>query len=206
MARNLVAGGLASAGLRLGWEFNATWYRWSVGTPAAAVSYAEAWRQIVTAMRSVPGANFSFDWALNRQSGGVDPTLSYPGDAYVSEIGMDVYDWNESGLSETPSNRWNDLVNKGYGLAWQAKFASARRKPIAFPEWGLVSFVPNPALAGGDDPSFIQHMFNWFKSHNVAFEDYFNSDNAVAGTYYGITTGNGKFSKSAALYQKLYTR
>ena len=30
LARNLVAGGLGGAGIRLGWEFNGSWYRWSV--------------------------------------------------------------------------------------------------------------------------------------------------------------------------------
>jgi hypothetical protein len=206
LARNLVAGGLARAGLRLGWEFNATWYRWSVATPADAADYAAAWRQIVTAMRSVPGARFSFDWAVNRQPGGVDPALSYPGDAYVTAIGMDVYDWNDSGLTETPSQRWHDLVHKGYGLAWQSRFAGAHHKPIAFPEWALVSYAPKPAVAGGDDPSFIEHMFGWFKSHNVAFEDYFNYDPAASGTYYGIATGNQKFPKAAATYKELYAR
>ncbi len=205
LARNLVAGGLGRAGLRLGWEFNATWYRWSVGTPAGSADYAAAWRQIVTAMRSVPRANFSFDWAPNLQSDGVDPALAYPGDAYVSEIGMDVYDWNEAAPNERPLQRWSEIVNKGYGLAWQARFAEAHRKPIAFPEWGLVSYAPDPGRAGGDDPTFIENMFGWFKRHDVAFEDYFDIDAPSLGTYYGITTRNARFPEAAALYHRLYS-
>ncbi len=204
LARNLVAGGLGGAGIRLGWEFNGTWYRWSVRSAGDAAEFAAAWRRVVVAMRSVPGARFSFDWAANLQSTGIDPELAYPGDAYVSDIGMDVYDWNESGANEAPSARWNDIVNKGYGLAWQARFAAAHGKPIAFPEWGLVSYAPNPGLAGGDDPVFVQNMFSWFQTHNVAFENYFDADAPALGQFFGLTTGSGRFPNAAAVYQQLY--
>ena len=205
LAQNLVAGGLGSVGGRLGGEFNGTWYRGSVGSASGAALFAQAWRQIVGAMRSVPGANFSFDWCPNLQAGGVNPALAYPGDAYVSDIGMDVYDWDESGANELPWPRWNDIVNKGYGLAWQASFAAAHRKPIAFPEWGLVSCLPNPAIAGGDDPMFVQNMFDWFTTHNVAFENYFDVDVPSVHSDYGITTGSNRFPNAAGLYHKLYS-
>jgi hypothetical protein len=205
LANNLVAGGLGSVSIRLGWEFNASWYRWSVGSASGAAEFAAAWRQIVTAMRAVPGANFGFDWCPDLQAGGVNPALAYPGDAYVSDIGMDVYDWNETASNETAAERWSDIVNKGYGLAWQASFASAHGKPIAFPEWGLVSELADPGAGGGDDPSFVQNMFNWFGSHEMSFEDYFDTDAPSIDTDYGLTTGNGQFPNAAALYQKLYS-
>ena len=204
LAKNLVASGLGGIAIRIGWEFNGTWYRWSVTTAAQAAQYAQAWRQIVTAMRAVPGAHFTFVWCPDGQAGGIDPSLAYPGDAYVDVIGLDLYDWNENG-STTPASRWNALVNAGYGLGWQASFAAAHNKPIGFPEWGLVDDGGNSAAGGNDDPLFIQNMFNWFSTHNVAFEDYFNADASVSGEYFGIDTGNGDFPKSAALYQNLWS-
>jgi hypothetical protein len=204
LAQNLVSGGLPGASIRLGWEFNGTWYRWSVANATDASNYAEAWRQIVTAMRSVPGQQFSFDWAPTQSSGGVDPALAYPGDAYVTDIGLDVYDWNPS-ANATATDRWNALVNKGYGLAWQASFAAAHSKPIAFPEWGLVYDGPNPSQGGGDDPLFIQNMYNWFASHNTSFENYSNVDDPNNGFYYGLTTGSGKFPQATAVYQQLFS-
>src|SRR5919202_3395632 len=55
LAQTLVAYGYGNATLRLGWEFNGDWFKWTAaGDPAA---YAAYWRQIVTAMRSVPGAS-----------------------------------------------------------------------------------------------------------------------------------------------------
>lgn len=203
MARRLVAGHLGSAIIRLGWEFNGTWYPWSVQDAAEAKLYAKAWRQIVGAIRGVHGEHFSFDWSMTVSSGGIDPALAYPGDAYVNSVGMDVYDLDETAPGESPSQRWNDIVNRGYGLAWQARFAAAHRKPVSFPEWAVASELLDPSWSGGDDPSFVQDMYNWFAGHDTAFEDYFDADAGLND--YGLTTGNGLFPDSAALYRSLYS-
>ena len=79
VAQKLIAGGDANATIRLGWEFSGDWFAWSgVKNPTA---WAAGWRHAVTAMRSVAGAHFTFDWdpALLQQ----DPTLEWPGDSYV---------------------------------------------------------------------------------------------------------------------------
>ncbi|HEV2712784.1 MAG TPA: glycosyl hydrolase, partial [Gaiellaceae bacterium] len=90
LAQTLVATGEGDAVLRLGWEFNGAWFRWSAAhEPAAFASY---WRQIVTTMRGVPGAAFRFDWCPILGNGAVAAERAYPGDAYVDYIGLDVYD------------------------------------------------------------------------------------------------------------------
>lgn len=206
LARNLVAGGLGSAGIRLAWEFNTPFYRWAVKTRADALLFAQAWREIVQAMRSVPGAAFSFDWSPNMQKTGIDPTVAYPGDRYVSEIGLDVYDWNQSAPLESPSRRWSEIVSHGYGLTWQSRLAALHHKPIAFPEWGLVSYAVAPGWAGGDDPAFIAHMFRWFADHDVAFECYFDADLPAAGFYSSMTSVPMRFPRATALYRALYAQ
>ena len=203
LAKNLIAGGLGSSVIRLGWEFNGNWYPWSTGTSAQAAQYAAGWRQIVTAMRSVSGQHFTFDWCPTIASSGINPALAYPGNGYVDYIGEDVYDWNERTTPETATQRWNDLVNNGYGLAWQAAFATGMHKPVSFPEWGEAINLAAPGMSGGDDPTFVQNMYNWFGSHNTAYEDYFDVD--TAGSDFGLNTGTGVFPKSAALYQSLYS-
>ena len=110
-----------------------------------------------------------------------------------------------AGPTESPTQRWTGLVNESYGLAWQANFASAHHKPIAFPEWGVVSYTLQPSAAGGDDPTFVQNMVSWFRTHNVSFENYFDADATSLGMSYGLTTGTGLFPKSAATYQQLYS-
>ena len=60
IARNLVNNGQRNAILRLGWEFNVPQgYDWYAG--GYAPQFVGYWRDIVTAMRAVPGADFTFD-------------------------------------------------------------------------------------------------------------------------------------------------
>jgi hypothetical protein len=202
MARNLVLGGLSHAVLRIGWEFNGDWYRWSVTSRARAAQFVQAWRHIVRAIRAVPGEHFSFDWCMNLGPSRINPARSYPGSKYVDTIGADVYDWN-SVAGQTPAQRWSSLVNGKGGLAWQARFAAREHRRVAFPEWGVVSDDNDPSLAGGDDPAFIRHMHHWFATHRPSFEDYFDADTTY-GMYFGLTTNN-RFARSQAEYLKLFS-
>jgi hypothetical protein len=106
LAKNLIAGGLGTAILRIGWEFNGSWYPWSVLNATDAAAFAQAWRQIVGTVQRVPGQHFGFDWSMTASAGGVNPALAYPGNSYVTTVGMDVYDWNQTGGS-TPAQRWH---------------------------------------------------------------------------------------------------
>jgi hypothetical protein len=208
LAQNLVAGGLSHAILRLAWEADGTWYPWSIGGEQQALQYAQAWRQIVGAIEQVPGQHFGFDWCMNLVPvSGWSPADAYPGDQYVTEIGEDVYDGNQPGVrNQSPADRWNYIVNSKYGLAWQASFAAQHGKPISFPEWALAADPLDPTHFGGDDPTFIQNMHDWFMTHNTAVEDYFNYDNPVDSRFYGIDTSTSStyFPNARALYQKLF--
>ncbi|MBA2626259.1 MAG: hypothetical protein H0U89_11750, partial [Acidimicrobiia bacterium] len=90
LAQEIVAAGAGRMHIRLGWEFNGDWFRWSALRDPNA--FASFWRRIVNTMRSVPGGSgIKFDW--NPGSGpSFVPLAAYPGDAYVSSIGMNVYD------------------------------------------------------------------------------------------------------------------
>src|SRR3954447_2202054 len=112
VAQKLVAGGDATATMRLGWEFSGDWFGWNgVKNPAA---FAGAFRHAVTAMRSVAGGHFSFDWdpALLQS----DPTQMWPGDSYVDIISADTYD--TSYASNYPASDhvavWNHLMTGNF--------------------------------------------------------------------------------------------
>jgi hypothetical protein len=176
LALALVAGGSGSATLRLGWEFNGTWFKWSIKAPNGAADYAAYWRQIVTTMRSVPGANFKFDWCTTNVSSYVDgkqldAARAYPGDAYVDYVGMDIYDHSWSARRADPAVRWNDYVNQKDGLKWHRDFAAAHGKPMTFPEWGLAH--RRDGYGGGDAPHFIERMYEWIRTNPVAYHNYF---------------------------------
>ncbi len=183
VAKNMVAAGFGSSIIRLGWEFNGGWFPWAAGgCPSAFVG---AFQQVVTAMRSVPGQSFTFEWNPTRGDQGVGNLATfYPGDSYVDYVGLDVYDIEWATYPGMPTE-FSDMETQTDGLNWLASFASEHNKPMVFPEWGLgwgtcsadgqpVS-ASNDQVCGGDDAQFINLSAHWFATHNVAeatFWDY----------------------------------
>ncbi len=197
IAKALVAGGDGSSTIRLGWEGNGDWFSWSgIKDPAA---FAGAYRQEVTAMRSVPGAHFTFDWNMSLNY--PDPTNMYPGDAYVDIVGTDLYDYTWSANAKDHVATWNKILTEKTGLNWMANFASAHHKRFSLPEWGL-SYRCDDNAGGGDDPYFIDQVHNFIKTHDVAYESYFNADDSSCHRY---TINTGTFPNAAAEYKKQFS-
>jgi hypothetical protein len=193
LAQYLVANGYGNASLRIGWEFNGSWERWSaVKNPQGWVTY---WRRIVKVMRSAPGQSFTFDWNLNGGSASVAPESVYPGDAYVDYIGTDAYDWRWASPGYTPQARWSWIVNQKYGLAWVANFAKLHGKRVTVPEWGLAPRWEMQNGGGGDDPYYISSMMSWQRANHVAYQSYFNWQNNIINT--------GRYPYGAAKYKSI---
>jgi hypothetical protein len=212
LATNLVKYNLANTIIRPGWEMNGNWFDWQAGGHEA--SYIGCFRQIVTTMRAVTGQHMEFNW--NPASGQTSSLADneYPGDAYVDQVGMDMYDWiwkkglYDTKASQTPAQRlaaqqatWQIKLNGDHGLQYWANFAKAHGKPMTLPEWGLSNRVADNN-GGGDDPYFIQQVFNFVSipSNNVLFANYFNFK-SPDGEH--RLFGSTAFPQSAALFQKL---
>ncbi len=205
LARRLVAGGFDTATLRLGPEFNGTWFPWSIDVPRGGRRYAAYWRQIVISMRSVMGARFRFDWSPNAGSSYVGKSgrqlsaaSAYPGDRYVDYIGLDVFDQSWAKGTDSASKRWKELVRQQDGLNWHSRFANAHNKAMTFPEWGLVSRPDD--RGGGDNPYFVERMHEWIQTHPVAYHLYFESRDPN-GDYRMF---GGRFPKSAERFVRLF--
>ena len=188
LAQALVAAGDADAYLRLGFEFDGNWNAWYAGTPAAEANFAAYFDQIVTAMRSVAGANFRFVWNPDADAftaSGYNVALAYPGNAYVNVIGLDAYDQSWAS-PQTPATAWNDTVLPELTAAQQ--FAAAQGKPLAFTEWGDIIRSDGHGL--GDDPLYMTNMLAWMHNpaNNVAFETYFDFD--ASGVNSDLTGGD----------------
>jgi hypothetical protein len=187
--------GLGHSIIRLGWELNGNWYPWAATQPA---TYAACWRQIVTSARTTaPG--LVWDWNVNRgvSAGLADPTQAYPGNAYVDQIGVDSYDWWPAAAT---SSAWNTQLNGTQGLNYWLSFAQAHGKKFAVPEWGSVA-TRISAGAGGDDPGYIQDMYNFFQANagSLAYEANLQGT-STGGAYWPSTT----LPNTAAAYKATF--
>ena len=182
---NISAHGLGDSIIRLGWEFNGNWYIWAATSPA---TWAQCWQQIVTSARATaPG--LQWDWNVNRgtSAGLADPTAAYPGDAYVTTIGVDSYDmWPAA----TTAANWNQQLNGTQGLMYWLTFAKAHGKKLAIPEWGNIqpgSTAPGPN-AGGDDAAYVNDMAGFFQAHSAILAYESNFQGPSTGGVYGISS------------------
>ena len=189
---NIASYGLGNSIIRLGWEFNGNWYPWSATNPS---TWAACWRQAVTSAKATaPG--LQWDWNVNRGvSGGLaDPTQAYPGDAYVTTIGVDSYDmWPAA----TTAAGWNTQLNGKQGLNYWLSFAKAHGKKFSVPEWGNVT---TGGSNGGDDPAYVNYMRGFFQANaaSIAWEANFQGFTNGVGTIYGTGT---IVPKAAAAYR-----
>lgn len=155
VGKRMIENGHSNAILRLGHESDIAYYPWSIWNGNEDV-YKLAFRRVATIFKSLPGQNFLIDFNVNggatqshQTRNGTTLTrteAAYPGDDVVDIIGLDVYNG---------SDRWAGAKSK---LDYILQFAKSRNKPISLPEWGL------RISQTGDDPSFIQNMYDWIQN------------------------------------------
>ena len=176
--------------MRIGWEANGDWFRWSA-TARTAPQYIAAFRHIVAVLHSVaPDLLIDFDISCGVRLRGQKDRLAaltalYPGDDAVDIIGCDTYDWyNTKAQNEVG---WQALIrpNDQVGIADVAEFARARGKGFSVPEWGLAS----PAKDGvGDNPFYVEKMRSFFEANAdvLVLESYFSDpETSLASCRFG---------------------
>ena len=222
LAQNLVDYQLGDSVVRLGWEFNGGWYAWRASDNPKA--WAEYWRQIVTTMRTVKGAEkLQFCWnpALGWQQ--FPAEQAYPGDEYVDIIGLDVYDdsWGEGtypfpeGASKEEIERrrdkaWNEVIYGGnMGIKWWSDFAKAHGKLFALPEWSISK--REDGHGGLDNPMFVERMHKFISdpANNVYFHCHF--DVQAPDGQHQLSSGinedeTHEFPLSAARFRELFAQ
>ncbi len=218
LAQELVSNGLGSSILRLGWEFNGSWYPWKVLSAQDAERFVGCWRHAVDAMRSIAGAG-SLTFCLNgcNESTSYSLEKAYPGDGYVDYIGTDVYDvsWvkdtypypadaSDEVRLAIQQRAWNlsiyPAAPKNGIQAWQS-LAKAHRKPFVIPEWGLET---KKGHGGYDNPWFIERMHRliYDPANPVFFASYWNAKDSRI-----IPTGNqaSRYPQSTAAFLRLFS-
>ncbi|OKK16775.1 hypothetical protein AMK16_23995 [Streptomyces sp. CB00455] len=152
LAERLVELDVPDTVIVLGWEMNGSTYTHRCGPDPE--NWKAYWRRVVTTMRSVPGQEFTFDFAPNRGTDAIGWTRCYPGDDVVDVIGMDTYD-------QGPGRSFDDQVTQPYGLQEHVDFAKAHGKRISYPEWGL--------FRRGDNPEYVRRMLKWIEQHKPLY-------------------------------------
>ncbi len=185
-ALSLVAHGCGDSIIRLGHEMNfADW--WDIAyvgdTAQQQAWWATYFQRIVTAMRSVSGAAFEFDFCINAAVSAIPLDAFYPGDASVDIIGIDQYDVTSHVDSNSGQTRLDDIWNQATtGLGTLVAYAAAHHKPLGFGEWGLWNNTGADAgHGGGDNPAYVDWMAVIFASHPTRYECWFQHEAAPPG-------------------------
>ena len=169
--RTLTKFGRGDAYVRLGWEFNGEWMYWHVRD---AETWKQCFRNAVTAMRST-APDVRIDWNMSAHRDRIPNGTAgvwdvYPGDEFVDVVSIDAYDSYPASLT---SEIWDRQCHADSGLCTVIEFARAHGKPFAVPEWGVV----NDVGGGGDNPFYVQKMFETFveNADDLAYEAYYNN-------------------------------
>lgn len=176
-AEGLAERGLNRLILRVGWEWDDDFAWGAERDLEQAGLFAACFARVVRSMRDAfPENHLRFDW---NSTMAVTPALlaaGYPGDEVVDVVSVEGYDGR--GGSDT-DERWG-AARKAFDLV--GGFAKAHGKPLALPEWGIMSHRKNAKWGGGDNPNHIEKVCDYVKAvgSNVLYYAYFDRDNASA--------------------------
>lgn len=177
--------------LRGDWEHNAGWMNeWKTqNDPQARIDFVTVWRRwhdiykgqdVQNKLRYVYCPNIAQD----------DPTLTYPGDAYVDVISIDFYWQPEFGDPADPVAAFAFMRDRDFGLQWQVDFAKAHGKGLAVSEWALHS----------DSPQYVLLCLQWFLDHGYIYANYWESNAAYQGALTPVN-GASQYPNAAAAYR-----
>jgi hypothetical protein len=189
--RNMVSAGRANSPVRLGWEADGDWYVWGIrGKGVSEDTFKAGFRRAAMALRQ-GNPQVKIDLTLEGQVLGD----MWPGDDVVDIVGQDYYDmWQHRGDFET-------MANAPEGIRTAANFARAHGKKLGVGEWGVVSQSP---YGGGDDPAFVQGMWNTFTANRdiMAYEMYFTDSGE--GNVKSSLSNPDQNPQASARYQQLW--
>jgi len=148
-----------------GHEMNATWYPWGY-THASAATFVAAWRHIVTLFHQQGADNVTWLWTIQANQRGTGPILSWwPGDRYVSWVGIDGYYTN-------PSDTFGSVF-----VPTIKQVQTFTRKPILLSETAVARHANQYAN--------ILNMFTGITQYQALGLVWFDKDQSALGTSRG---------------------
>ncbi len=137
-------------------EMDGWWSPWAINGEKGRtnVDYINGYRRIVDIFNEENATSVAWVWAPNVQAPGGPQRYSYaelyPGDAYVTYMGMDGYNWGTNS-----GGTWQSF-EQVFRYSYDAQVAISS-KPIQIMEVGC-------AEEGGSKPQWIRDMFAGFKN------------------------------------------
>lgn len=177
VAQELTVTGRTTAIVQVGPRANVPSLPWAATVDNAATYRAAARHVMGLLKQQVPTLRTEFDVGCGRGlDGTIDRTAAltrlYPGDDATDIVGCSHFD--AFGVRALSPTEWNEALRPrtGVGLDDVADFARQSGKQLAVPDWGL----SNESEGGGDDPTFITRMHEYFTANAdiLAFENYYD--------------------------------
>ncbi len=170
--------------LRLFHEMNGNWYPWGLNvngnTPALAI---QAWQHVYNIFQSAGATNVKFMWSPNVRAPiwyDSNPLASfYPGDAYVSWLGLDGYNWGLYGeqMWQVPWHTFTQIFQPTYNEMVSTVSSS---KPVMVAETASA-----PGAGSTDKANWITQMQNDVPTlfPNMKAVTYYNTPYVPGGTW-----------------------
>lgn len=161
LASLLVNAGVGDSVIRIAHEGNGPWFHyWFGDTSKSRADWVRYWRRIAQAMRTVPGAKFTFEWTVAPGFDSINLADYYPGDDVVDIVGLAFHDYSplaEGWRSPEMDDRFDRQYFRLNGPAAVLDFAASHHKFSAISEWGVIR-SRNGIRGGDDNPEYISRM------------------------------------------------
>jgi hypothetical protein len=179
--------------VRLGWESNGGWYKWSWGSPQnqnTPESFIAAVKNVSLSLKST-APNVQISLNLNKgskRSGYTWQSVFQQLVPYIDQVGLDCYDFYNGSPNLAA---WNsNMLNIDPGLNSVAAFCRANSLQMNLEEWALIAGTAegNP---GGDNVFYITQMWDWLVANQdvICYEGYYDHDGAPSTLLHKITDG-----------------
>lgn len=195
---------LADAGMnsptfvvRVDWESNGNWYRWSADRPGGAAALRQAIANYVTNLRAggLTKARFDLCWNKGPSHAGADFEV-FPGAEFIDVVAIDQYDMWSPARSDSD---WQREMNKPPSITAVANFAREKGIMWAIDEGGNTHGGQNQ---GGDNPFYWGAVFKTIQANldTCAWHNTYDEAGAPASLRHDFDSNPSSFEA----YRKLW--
>jgi len=180
--------------IRLDWEFNGSWYKWSANRGGGPANLKASIRNAVTNLRAGGLTNARFNLCANgdKTQSGANLADVFPGPEYIDVVGVDQYD-------QWPPTRtqaeWDTKIRRTEGIQTVIDFARRHGIMWSIDEAGNTHGT-GPAY-GGDNPAFYRFLYATVRAnaHDCAWVTTYDHTGAPATLKHDFTSNPNSWAE-----------